>query len=542
MSERRRRIDWALLLPSSVVLPVKEVLVLGGSDELGQSLVDHGIAASWRRPLSRSDRSAFVVAWADCPFDVDRIVSHVGSNGLLYMEIDRRHLAIWRRRFRRLSQRGVRRGLARGGCQIFSVHIVTPDLVEPRRYLPMDQARAIRWHLQALFVAGTPVTRAARACLSAILATPIAGAVIRLVTMRYVVIGRTAEDTSSPLGVPMARRGERVIVVTSGYDQASRAVVLPFERGDRSPRFAVKVASSSRTAIGTVREHERLIKLHATLPSETTRALPGPMGRYTLAGRTACVQSCARGPSMNVSVGRWAQPWHAKCRDLDVVVDWLIEFAHATRVDLASARHDWTLVYDEAVAMFQFPPDVVELLGKAERIARSTLLGEIAVHQHYDAGPWNVHIDTDEPMLLDWETDDLRPTDCLGPALADILYLVMYWYFLASGAESEGEEEAAIVRLFATPIAADAGVVAARAAIDRALTSLGLERQAVPAALAALWAEQAVYTHRRRVRLGVPIHTGRSRPEAFLRVLAGATAMLCGRDGLWAADVGSAPP
>jgi hypothetical protein len=542
MTARSRRVDWALLLPSSVVLPVKEVLVLGGSDELGKSLVDHGIAASWRRPLSRADRSAFVVAWEDCPFDLARIVSHVGTNGLLYMEIDRRRAGLWRPRFWRLGQRTVRRGLARGGCQIFSAHIVTPDLADPRRYLPMDQARAIRWHLQALFVAATPATRAARACLSAVLATPIAGAVIRLVTLRYVVIGTTAKDSSSPLGLPMARRGERVIVVTSGYDQASRAVVLPFEPGDRSPRFAVKVASSPRTAIGTVREHERLIRLHATLPSDTARALPGPMGMYTLAGRTACVQSCARGPSMNVTVGRWRQPWRAKCRDLDVVVDWLIEFADATRADMAAAQRDWTLIYDEAVARFQFPPEVVEFLGEARRIARSTLLGDIAVHQHYDAGPWNVHIDTDEPMLIDWETDDLRPADCLGPALADVLYLVMYWYFLASGVESESEEEAAIVRLFATPVPADDGVLAARAAIDRALVSLGLERQSVPAVLAALWAEQAVYTHQRRVRLGMPIDTGRSRPEAFLHVLAGVTTMMCGRDGLWAAAVGSDLP
>jgi hypothetical protein len=541
MSGGSRRIDWALLLPSSVVLPVKEVLVLGGSDELGQSLVDHGVAASWRRPLSRADRSAFVVAWEDCQYDLARIVSHVGPNGLLYMEIDRGRLGFWRKGFRRLGQRTVRRGLARGGCQVFSTHIVTPDLVEPRRYLPMDQARAIRWHLRALFVAGTPATRAARACLSAVLATPIAGAVIRLVTMRYVIIGRMAKDSASPLGVPMARSGERVIVVTSGYDQASRAVVLPFEPGDRSPRFAVKVASGPRTAVGTLREHERLVRLHATLPSDTARALPGPMGMYTLAGRTACVQSCARGPSMNVTVGRWGQPWRAKCHDLDVVVDWLIEFAAATRVDVATAESDWTLIYDRAVATFDFPPEVVDFIGEAQRIARSTQLGEFAVHQHYDVAPWNIHIDTAEPMLIDWETDDLRPTDCLGPALADVLYLVMYWYFLASGAESENEEDAAIVRLFATLVPADAGVVAARAAIDLALVSLGLERQAVPAVLAALWAEQAVYTRRRRARLGVPIDTGRSRPEAFLRILAGVTATMCGRDGVWASAVGSDP-
>jgi hypothetical protein len=84
--------------------------------------------------------------------------------------------------------------------------------------------------------------------------------------------------------------------------------------------------------------------------------------------------------------------------------------------------------------------------------------------------------------------------------------------------------------------------VAARTAIDRALVSLGLQRQAVPAVLAALWAEHAVYTHRRRARLGAPIETGRSKPETFLRVLARVKPTMCGRDGLWASVVGTSPP
>jgi hypothetical protein len=320
----------------------------------------------------------------------------------------------------------------------------------------------------------------------------------------------------------MARGDERVIIVTSGYDQASRAVVLPFEPGGTTPRCAVKVASNSKTAIGTLREHERLIGLHATLPGHTARALPRPMGVYTLAERTACVQSCAPGPSMSATVGRWGRPFSAKRRDLDVVVDWLTEFATATRVDVATAASDWTLIYEEAAATIDLPPEVLELLAEARNIARSTQLGALSVHQHYDAGPWNVHIDRTEPMLLDWETDDLRPTDCLGPPLADVLYLITYWYFLTSNALSESDEEAAIVRLFAMPVTDDRGIVAARMAIDRALVPLGLDRQVIPAVLAAVWAERAVYTHRRRAGLGAPIEAGGSRPEAYLRALAGA--------------------
>jgi hypothetical protein len=299
--------------------------------------------------------------------------------------------------------------------------------------------------------------------------------------------------------------------------------VLPFEGHDTSPRFAVKVASTAKTAIGTLRENERLISLHATLPPHTARALPKPMGVYTLAGRTACVQSCAPGPSMSATVGCWGRPLSAKARDLDVVVDWLTELGIATRLGVAMAERDWTLVYDEASVVMELPRDVAEFLAKSQKIAKSTALGQCAVHQHYDAGPWNVHIDDIGPMLLDWETDDLRPADCLGPPLADVLYLLTYWYFLTTAVQSESEEEAAIVRLFATPAPADEAVVAARKAIDRTLTSLGLDRSAVPAVLAALWTERAVYTHRRRAGLGAPIEAGQSRPEAFLRVLAAET-------------------
>ncbi|MEA3185349.1 MAG: hypothetical protein QOJ74_1826, partial [Ilumatobacteraceae bacterium] len=157
-------------------------------------------------------------------------------------------------------------------------------------------------------------------------------------------------------------------------------------------------------------------------------------------------------------------------------------------------------------------------------------LGTFAVHQHYDTGPWNVHIDNSEPMLIDWETDDHRPADCLGPPLADVLYLVTYWYFLVSNVGSPADEEAAIVRLF-SPSEGDAAILAAQAAIDRARRAFGLQRDAIPAVLVALWAERAVYTRRRRAALGGVADIGITRPEAYLRALAAARSTIFGRDG-----------
>jgi hypothetical protein len=348
--------------------------------------------------------------------------------------------------------------------------------------------------------------------------------------LRYTVVATNPRDTTAPLGVPVSRGGERAIVLTSGYDQASRAVVLPFAPDADTPTFAVKVASTTATAVGTLREHERLVALHRDLPKSTARALPVPMGVYTLAERTACIQSCAPGPSMSATVGRWGRSPAGKSGDLDVVVDWLTEFAIATRVDANEADRDWTSIYTEARAVLDLPTDVVDLLDAAETVARSSEIGKVVVHQHYDAGPWNVHIDGTKPLLIDWETDDLRPADCRGPALADVLYLVTYWYFLVTGTRSEDDEHDAIERLFVTSPAADEAVVGGRAAIERARASLGFERDATPAVLCALWAERAVYTHRRRTSLGVLVEPGGSRPEAYLRALARARMTMSSMD------------
>jgi len=266
--------------------------------------------------------------------------------------------------------------------------------------------------------------------------------------------------------------------------------------------------------------------LHAALPPSIARGIPEPMGVFTVAGRTACVQSCAQGPLMNVSVGRWRRPLLESCRDLDVVVDWLGDFAVATAVDRAAAAEDWTSIYKDAGGLVDLPSGVAELVKHAECVALDTHLGDLAVHQHYDTAPWNVHLDGTKPVVIDWETDDLRPADCLGPALADVAYLATYWYFLVCGARSEREEEGALLRLFATPGTTDPAVVAARSAIERAARRLAIERRAVPAALVAMWAERMVYTHRRRTALGKPIAAGETRPEAYLRTLADASSPL----------------
>ena len=135
---------------------------------------------------------------------------------------------------------------------------------------------------------------------------------------------------------------------------------------------------------------------------------------------------------------------------------------------------DWTLVYDEAFGM-------TERSHGRRRVPRRGAQGR-QIHcgrtrsqftSTTTPGRGTFTSKGANPMLIDWETDDLRPADCLGPPLADVLYLVTYWYFQTSRAGSDSDEEAATVALFATPAPADRGVVAARMAIDSALAASG---------------------------------------------------------------------
>ena len=381
------------------------------------------------------------------------------------------------------------------------------------------------------------------AAMSAMIATPLAEPGVGASGSRLLVIATSAEAAtghgpSAPLGAPDGRSGDRAIVLTSGYDAGSRAVMLLFGEDEAVPREVVKVASGFETAEGTVNEHARLARLHRSLPQPLTVALPLPLQSSSVAGRIACVQTCAPGPSMSALVGRWGSRPRLNRARLAIVSQWLTELALATRATVPMGRCAWVEVLTELPRAAALPPAVAHLLGTAEEIAVRSGLVRHEVHQHYDTGPWNIHLGTAGPFLVDWEHDRMRPADCLGPPLADLLYFATYWYFLAHRIRTPADEERAVVRLFAEPVAADADVLAVRQAIDRCLAALGLTRQCVPAALVALWAERALYTQRRRDAHGEAVEIAQIRAHAYLRALAGAPGLF-GEPGWWSLPLGA---
>ena len=187
--------------------------------------------------------------------------------------------------------------------------------------------------------------------------------------------------------------------------------MLPFEPDGRSPRCAVKVASSPATTTGTVREHERLVSLHASLSRHTARALPRPWD--VLRGAPDGLRANMRCRPVDEHNRRplgsptESQARRSRCRGRLV--------HRVCRSNRSSTRRKPSgLDADLSPSRRRRAIVAVEFLEAAEQTAGSNPVGRSAVHQHYDAEPWNVHIDGAEPLLIDWETDDLRPSDCLG--------------------------------------------------------------------------------------------------------------------------------
>ena len=289
-----------------------------------------------------------MVAWEDCPFD---------------LEPDRQS-----RRTRRAAVHGDRppppgssaaRADAPSAVGWPEVGAASSPLTSSRRIssnhvdiCPWTSRGPIRWHLRALFVAGTPMTRAVRACLSRRFGdTRLPARSSGSSRLRYIVIGTTADDDSSPLGVPMARGGERAIVVTSGYDKASRAVVLPFEAGD-------SVTPIRRQGRKQSDDHDR----HIPRARAADRAARNAAGGHSAGAAEA---------DRDVHVGRTdsvraeLRPWSVHERDRRAVGAAMAapsatistssstgspSLRIATRVDVATAERDWTLIYEEAVS------------------------------------------------------------------------------------------------------------------------------------------------------------------------------------------------
>lgn len=494
------RADWTLLIPLQHG-PIAEVVV-DGPPELGELLVENGLAESWCSFDDPGPRAQLVVSRSGGDRDIVDLARRVAPDGHLYVEAPRRGLDRTRKRLRS------------AGLTIRSVHGIAPDISSPRRYVPLDDPSALAWYIRGLVVPSGPVERLAQTASLAGLRLSDRWAPATVSTrFAHVAIVAAAGDVPAP--------ARREVVLTSGHDLGSRSVVVAFDRSDRRPSSITKVAMRREAADATRREGIRMDRLRHSLPYTLASAIPRPIGERSLLHGVAAVETCAGGASLAVTSARWGRPLRAKVGDLRAAVDWLVAFGNTTAVMGGIDPPEWTAVFREASELLEPSPAVRSMLLDASDHVAVTPRCHRSVHVHGDPGPWNVYVSgraIRRVGVIDWEHDGSRPP--LGPPLADVIYLATYWYFAVAGITGRSDEERALVDIFGSAPPSDRAIGAVRRVLTRAAVRSGLGRSDVLPLAIALWAGQAIDVRRRQERLGIDVGSDSNRVEGYLSALA----------------------
>lgn len=501
-----RRADWRFLLP----LPdgdLGRLALIGGPPGLGARLLEEGLALQVVYHLGEGPQADVVAVLDGASLRLEEIAASLAPGGLLYIEVDRRRwggLA--------LSPGRLKTRLERSGFRVCGQYWAAPDLEHCRRYIPLDRPQAFAWYLSTLFVAGTPLLRLAE--LSARLFHRLLGLAPLVPCYALVAVcGGEAPPLASVLAhpeFPEAARGQepRPLLLTSGQDDGSRAVLLPFSPGDWSPAAVVKIASLRALNGNTTREGENLDEVRACLKPSLAGSLPQSLGSFAYGDLSVRVESCMEGASMVVSSGRWRAPLSAQAADLRQTVSWLIDFQRQTQASVATWNgrliERWVEAPLEAyAATFGLTVEEGRLFEAAvQRAYRLSGARLPLVRMHYDFGPWNIYRSGECISVIDWEFGRDWQRLRFGPGLYDLLYLVIYWSFLAGRAGGLQAEQRILQRLFLSPENTEGYAGPAREAIHTHLAAFDLPAGFVPLMLVHLWVEQALHQVERKRRLG----------------------------------------
>lgn len=501
--------DWTLLLPVHQGTDV-EALV-DGSEAVGRTLVDLGIAGSWR-PVEEAEVPALiVVARSMARHEAADLLELVAPDGVLYAEIPQRSL------------RHLRKTARTAGLAVVSVHGIAPDVSAPRRYLPLDSPSALAWYIRGLVIASSPLERLSQTIALTSLHV-MRGCVPSVITHRFphvaVVLTRPSFAAAAPSSRDVTTSN---VILTSGQDAGSRSVIVEFSPRSRRPVSVTKVALRPEAAEATRRESLRTEGLRRMLPYRLAAALPRTVGEREFPQGLASVETCVRGTTLQSSAGRWGCPLRSKVADMRSAADWLVDLGRATSIMGGIEPPTWLSVFRDATELLEPSPTVRDMLAAAAAHLSRTPRCQRSVHVHGDPGPWNVYTERTlrrRVSVIDWEHDGSKAP--LGPPLVDVLYLVTYWYFAVRRVSGRQEEQRALVELFAEGHAPNREARAAREVIARSAMRVGLGRSDVRPFVVALWANQAIEIRSREERLGIDRPSEPNRAEGYLAALAAA--------------------
>jgi hypothetical protein len=514
------------------------MVLLGGSPDVLAALRRANLADEVLDHLPSNGPVSRVIRLPGALESLDRIAALLRPGGDVLFATDRRIEPAVHRRAVALS-----RGVASIGLQMEGCWAAAPDVERCRRFIPLDSRAAIGWYLDTLFVPGAGAT--ALVLSAAKLAVAVGGRswIERWVPARCVLLRKSTGGVRPPPAPLTAARGlpagvgtERVpaIVLSSGQDDASRVVLLPFLPNDRRPAVAVKIAPVMAGNEATVAEQEHLRRLRAFVPDSVARAMPVPLGVGSSGDLAVITQSLVPGHTVDRAAGSLLRPPRRRARDLAMAADWLTRFHLATTFatstwDTAGGRM-WLL--DPLERLLPDLPDDQAHAVKSWVAARSSAASGLKVplvQPHYDFAPVNVMMDGRQIGVVDWELSSARGERAGGLPLCDLLFFVTYWWFLLRRARNRAAEVAALEALLDGRRAPVAARRAAWDSVEHYERGLGLDPRLRGPLFATLWVERATHYRQRAARLGL----GRS--EQTQAALSYLVAMAC-RPGVLDSD------
>jgi hypothetical protein len=284
-------------------------------------------------------------------------------------------------------------------------------------------------------------------------------------------------------------------LITSGQDDGSRVVLLPFGADQRRPDRAIKIPRHPRYNDRTVGEHVTLTRLRTRLGPPLTQTVPSPVGLCMVDRLAVASESCAAGPSLLVSSSRWGAPLRRRIDDLRLATEWLVAFNRTLTVDQRSwssmTRHRYVQqpVSDFARINGRTPERDRLFDAITRRSSELEGLSLPVVVQHNDFGPWNVHRDGERVTVIDWEVNGGDPETRHGLPMLDLVYFATHWLFASHRVTGTDER----LRVF-DGLALDSRdrlATAARRAWAGYVDALGIDRRFVPLLLALTWIERA---------------------------------------------------
>jgi hypothetical protein len=526
-----RRADWRFLLPVAPETTFTHTVLCGGPPGLGARLLEAGFTKqiSDRLPAQQLADAVILLDGVATRATLRAAARALAPGGVLYCEIDRR-----RRANVSLSPARLRRLLRELGLDHSGLFWPLPNFGASTRYVPVDTPGAFRWYASTLHTAGTSWRHALKDGLRLATRGYRGAAVTRLLPWYAVTAvsggsDRRAVILRNPAYPPtLQHSAPQPLLLTSGQDDGSRVIVLPFDAHSKRPLAALKVARLAAFNTNIEGEQDTLACLRAQLDPALAGSIPTPLGTYRHGALAVGIESYAQGQSLFDANIRWHTSAADAIANLRLAADWLTSMHRQTQSTaesgVAALRERAAAVFARYARGFGTTEREQELFSEA--LATTAALTSQAlpfVRQHNDFGPWNIYRHASQLTVIDWELGWGPGFDSHGPPVCDLLYLITHWSYSARRLFTPQAELRGFRELFLTPAAADEYVAAARQVLDDYLAALAIDRRLLPLLLSYTWAERAVKRLDRKQLLGDSSGTPRvgDRFVAYVELLAG---------------------